>query len=70
MSTAGRLVAARFDLLHQGYAAALSDAGTPIDLRSTRSLTHSFAALFPLDGGGALATTELISRLRAYLSRV
>jgi acetyl esterase len=52
------------------YAAALRDAGIPVDLRSMGSLTHGFANLFPLGGGSALATTELISALRAHLSRV
>jgi acetyl esterase len=52
------------------YAAALHEAGTHVDLRSMRSLTHGFANLFPLGGGSALATTELISALRAHLSRV
>jgi acetyl esterase len=52
------------------YAAALRDAGTPVDLRSLGSLTHGFATLFPLGGGSAVATTELISALRAHLSRV
>ena len=52
------------------YAAALHDAGTPVDLRSMGSLTHGFANLFPLGGGSAVATTELISALRAHLSRV
>jgi acetyl esterase len=63
-------VAARFDPLHHGYAAALGDAGTHVDLRSTRSLTHGIANVFPLGGGSAVATTELISALRAHLSRV
>jgi hypothetical protein len=39
-------------------------------LRSTRSLTHGIANVFPLGGGSAVATTELISALRAHLSRV
>ena len=52
------------------YAAALRAAGTPVDLRSWGSLTHGFATLFPLGGGSAVATTELISALRAHLSRV
>jgi acetyl esterase/lipase len=51
------------------YAAELHEAGTPVDRRSMRSLTHGFANLFPLGGGSALATTELISALRAHLSR-
>jgi acetyl esterase len=52
------------------YAAALRDAGTPVDLRSSGSLTHGFASLFPLGGGSGVATTELVSALRAHLSRV
>jgi acetyl esterase len=52
------------------YAASLRDAGTPVDLRSAGSLCHGFATLFPLGGGCAVATTELISALRAHLSRV
>ena len=52
------------------YAAALRAAGTPVDVRSLGSLTHGFASLFPLGGGSAVATTELISALRAHLSRV
>jgi acetyl esterase len=52
------------------YAAALRDAGTPVDLRSLGSLTHGFANMFPLGGGSAVATTELISALRAHLSRI
>jgi acetyl esterase len=67
------IVTAGFDPLRDEgdrYAAALSAAGTHVDLRSMRSLTHGFASLFPLGGGSALATTELISALRAHLSRV
>jgi acetyl esterase len=52
------------------YAHALHEAGSRVDLRSMRSLTHGFASLFPLGGGSALATAELISALRAHLSRV
>jgi acetyl esterase/lipase len=52
------------------YAAALRAAGTSVDLRSAGSLTHAFTNLFPLGGGSAVATTELISALRAHLSRV
>ncbi|MGO8937617.1 MAG: alpha/beta hydrolase, partial [Mycobacterium sp.] len=40
-----------------------------VDLRTMGSLTHGFANLFPLGGGSATATTELISALRAHLSR-
>jgi acetyl esterase len=52
------------------YAAALRAAGTPVDLRSIGSVTHAFVNLFQLGGGCAVATTELISALRAHLSRV
>jgi len=54
----------------ESYAAALRAAGTPVDLRFLGSLTHGFANLFQLGGGSAVATTELISALRAHLSRV
>jgi acetyl esterase len=52
------------------YASALQAAGTAVDLRYMGSLTHAFGNLFPLGGGSAVATTELISALRAHLSRV
>lgn len=51
------------------YAAALRAAGTPVDQRSMGSLIHGFASFFPLGGGSAHATAELISALRAHLSR-
>ncbi|EUA34060.1 lipase/esterase domain protein [Mycobacterium xenopi 4042] len=38
-------------------------------MRSMRSLTHGFANLFPLGGGCAAGTAELVSALRAHLSR-
>ena len=40
-----------------------------VDLRYLGSLTHGFANLFPLGGDSATATNELISALRAHLSR-
>jgi acetyl esterase/lipase len=67
------IATAGFDPLRDegdSYAAALSAAGTHVDLRTMGSLTHGFANLFPLGGGSALATTELVSALRAHLSRV
>jgi acetyl esterase len=66
------IAVAGFDPLRdegESYAAALRDAGTPVDLRAMGSLTHGFANLFPLGGGSATATAELISALRAHLSR-
>ena len=52
------------------YADALRAARTEVDFRSMKSLSHGFVNLFPLGGGSAVATTELISALRAHLSRV
>ncbi len=54
----------------QQYATALRAAGTAVDLRYLGSLTHGFLNLFALGGGCAAATYELISALRAHLSRV
>ncbi|WP_102418189.1 alpha/beta hydrolase [Mycobacterium sp. 4858] len=67
------IAVAGFDPLRdegESYAAGLQAAGTPVDLRCMGSLTHGFANLFQLGGGSAAATTELISALRAHLSRV
>ncbi|MHA7653402.1 alpha/beta hydrolase [Mycobacterium sp. ML4] len=66
------IAVAGFDPLRdegQDYATALRDAGTDVDLRYMGSLTHGFAILFQLGGGSAAGTTELISALRAHLSR-
>jgi acetyl esterase/lipase len=54
----------------QEYATALRAAGNAVDLRPMGSLTHGFASFFPLGGGCAAATAELVSALRAHLSRV
>jgi acetyl esterase len=51
------------------YATALAAAGNAVDLRCMGSLTHGFASLFQLGGDSAAATAELISALRAHLSR-
>ena len=67
------IAVAGFDPLRdegESYATALRTAGTPVDLRYLGSLTHGFANLFPLGGGSAAGTKELISALRAHLSRV
>jgi acetyl esterase len=67
------IAVAGFDPLRdegESYAAALRAAGTPVDLRYLGALTHGFANLFPLGGGSAEATNELISALRAHLTRV
>lgn len=67
------IAVAGFDPLRdegESYAAALRAAGTAVDLRFSGSLSHGFANFFPLGGGCAAATSELISALRAHLSRV
>jgi acetyl esterase/lipase len=66
------IAVAGFDPLRdegQNYATALQAAGTAVDLRCLGSLTHGFASLFQLGGGSAAATSDLISALRAHLSR-
>jgi acetyl esterase/lipase len=66
------IAVAGFDPLRdegEAYAAALQAAGTAVDLRYMSSLTHGFANLFPLGGDSAVATSDLISALRAHLSR-
>ncbi|MBW0017446.1 MAG: alpha/beta hydrolase [Mycobacterium sp.] len=66
------IAVAGFDPLRdegESYAVALRSAGTPVDLRCLGSLTHGFANLFPLGGGSETGTSELISALRAHLSR-
>jgi acetyl esterase len=66
------IATAGFDPLRdegEQYATALRAAGTAVDLRSMGSLTHGFASLFALGGGSAVATGELVSALRAHLSR-
>ncbi len=66
------ITTAGFDPLRdegERFAAALQAAGNVVDLRTMGSLTHAFINFFPLGGGSAVATTELISALRAHLSR-
>jgi acetyl esterase len=66
------IAVAGFDPLRdegESYATALRAAGTAVDLRCMGSLAHGFASLFPLGGASAPATSELVSALRAHLSR-
>jgi acetyl esterase len=51
------------------YAAALTAAGVPVDHRHYPSLIHGFANFFPLGGGSATATADMVSALKAHLSR-
>jgi acetyl esterase len=51
------------------YAAAMAAAGVPVEHRQFGSLVHGFTTFFPLGGGSATATNEVVSALRAHLSR-
>lgn len=67
------IAVAGFDPLRdegESYAAALRAAGVAVDLRCMGSLCHAFINAFQLGGGSAAGTGELISALRAHLSRV
>ncbi len=66
------LVTAGFDPLRdegRQYAEAMREAGVQVDYREFGSLIHAFVNFFPLGGGCAPATAEVISALRAHLSR-
>nr|WP_235892340.1 alpha/beta hydrolase [Mycolicibacterium hodleri] len=51
------------------YADALAAAGVAVDHRQFGSVVHAFANFFPLGGASATATAEIVSALRAHLSR-
>jgi acetyl esterase len=51
------------------YAVALAAAGVPVDHRHYGSLIHGFANFFPLGGGSATATADMVSAMKAHLSR-
>ncbi len=51
------------------YAEALAAAGVPVDHRQFGPLVHAFANFFPLGGASATAMAEVVSALRAHLSR-
>ena len=51
------------------YAEALAAAGVPVDHRQFGPLVHGFANFFPLGGASATGTAEMVSALRAHLSR-
>ncbi|ANI39232.1 alpha/beta hydrolase [Mycolicibacterium vaccae] len=66
------LVTAGFDPLRdegRQYAEALRTAGTAVDYREYGSLIHGFANFFPLGGAAATATADVISAMRAHLTR-
>jgi acetyl esterase len=51
------------------YAAKLAAAGVPVDHRQYGSLVHGFANFFPLGGGSTTAITDMVSAVKAHLSR-
>ena len=51
------------------YAEALAAAGVAVDHRQFGPVVHAFANFFPLGGASATATAEVVSALRAHLSR-
>ncbi|HEV7419241.1 MAG TPA: alpha/beta hydrolase [Mycobacterium sp.] len=51
------------------YAEALAAAGVTVDHRHFGSMVHGFANFFPLGGGSATAMAEIVSAVRAHLSR-
>ena len=53
----------------QQYVDAMRAAGVAVDHRQFGSLVHGWVNFFPLGGGSAAATTEMISALRAHLAR-
>lgn len=66
------VVTAGFDPLRdegRHYADAMRQAGVPVDYREYGSLVHGFANFFPLGGASATATAEVISAMRAHLTR-
>ena len=66
------VVTAGFDPLRdegRHYAEAMSEAGVPVDYREYGSVVHGFANFFPLGGDSATATADVISAMRAHLTR-
>jgi len=66
------VVTAGFDPLRdegRRYADALREAGVPVDYREYGELVHAFANFFPLGGASAAATADVISAMRAHLTR-
>lgn len=67
------VVTAGFDPLRDEgdrYAEALAAAGVAVDHRRFGTLVHGFANFFPLGGDSATATADVVSAVRAHLTRV
>ena len=67
------VVTAGFDPLRDEgdqYAAALVEAGVPVDLRQMGSMVHGFMNFNGLGGGVSSSVAEVVSALRAQLRRV
>jgi len=67
------IATAGFDPLREEgrhYAEALRSGGTPVDYREYGAVVHGFANFFTLGGASATATADVISAMRAHLSRV
>ena len=59
-----------FDVLRdegEAYAAAMRDAGVPVDLRLLPTLAHGFISMSAVGGGSAAALAEINSALRTHL---
>lgn len=66
------LLTAGFDPLRDEgdlYAEALTAAGVAVDHRQYGSMVHAFTNFFALGGGSAIATADMVSALKAHLSR-
>lgn len=66
------VVTAGFDPLRDEgdrYAAALAEAGVTVDHRTFGTVVHAFTNFFPLGGDSAHATANVVSAVRAHLTR-
>ena len=55
--------------MHDKEADAMRAAGTVVDYREYGPVVHGFANFFTLGGASATATSEVISAIRAHLTR-
>jgi len=72
LTLAALLLTGGFDPLRDEgnqYADRLVAAGVTVDHRQYGSLIHGFTNFFPLGGGSATATADMVSAVKAHLSR-